>query len=108
MSNKVKTTKVEILWAEGLIEYADKFPMTFDNCTEASRFLMAQDHFPAEGYDKHKFIVTFEDGETYEGRLDCQSELRDCNIAEHIRGFCHYYGKENKEYAEFANKYTFN
>lgn len=49
------------------------------------------------GYDKTDFTVTWEDGETYEGRLDlkptsCGERESDTDIAQHIRRHCIFYG----------------
>lgn len=56
---------------------------TFASCAEASAWLLSQSNtFPAKGgYDKHDFTVTFEDGETYSGRLDCKAfECKDNDL----------------------------
>lgn len=52
---------------------------------DAAAWLAAMAHtFPERGYDKHDFVVTWSDGDTYEGRLDC-SRFRDLDVAAHVR-----------------------
>ena len=71
------------------------------------------------GYDKHDFIVTFEDGEKYEGRIDVMhpAKGRTEPLKEHIIEFCRFYGGlctdaelpshiTPKEYQVFLNRYT--
>lgn len=50
-----------------------------------------------EGYDKVDFKVTFEDGETYEGRLDIKhytAPNNDLDVAQHIKDTVKYYSGE--------------
>lgn len=57
---------------------------------DANRWLQSQ-RWSFSGCDKHDFMVTFEDGETYSGRLDCSSNGGDCDVAGHIREFCKFH-----------------
>lgn len=91
---KKKAVKIKLTRAEGphhLCGVVQEFEG--DDCwRSASRWLWSQAYtFPKSGgYDKHDFVVTFEDGETYEGRLDCKSDLcgdSDINIAKHMSEF---------------------
>jgi hypothetical protein len=51
----------------------------------AAALLAAAATYPASGgYDKHDLVVTFADGETYKGRLDCKAKL-DARLAEEVR-----------------------
>lgn len=44
----------------------------YQSIKEAERALSQASHtFPKLGYDKHDYSVTFENGDEYEGRLDC-------------------------------------
>ena len=49
---------------------------TAHSFSEAAAWLISQaGTFPATGgYDKHDFKITWEDGETYSGQLDCKAE----------------------------------
>jgi hypothetical protein len=93
-----EATKITITRAEGPSALCGK-PRTFEgpDCWDASRkWLFSQCHtFPAQGgYDKHDFCVTFADGETYEGRLDCKHAScgeNDLNVASHMRSFLRFY-----------------
>ena len=98
-----KTTKIEILSSENnYINACSEARRTFegDSCWEDvySFLLLAAAQIPADrlGYDKTDFRVTWEDGETYEGRLDLKNPASgresDTNIAEHIRSHCIFYG----------------
>jgi hypothetical protein len=51
-----------------------------------------------EGYDKAGFTLTYEDGFTYEGRIDLQEEmsLQSDNLASHIRANVEYYIKSSR------------
>jgi hypothetical protein len=84
----IPVKKITITRAEGLTELCGR-PMEFPSFTDAKIWLMLQDEtYPKHGgYDKHDFKVEFEDGETYEGRLDCQHsscKYPDQDVKEHI------------------------
>jgi hypothetical protein len=91
-------TKIAITRAEGPTELCRQGKV-FEgpDCWEAaSSWLFSQGHtFPATGgYDKHDFEVIWDDGETYEGRLDCQHpdcKNPDLDVAEHVRDFLELY-----------------
>ena len=53
----------------------------FKTWKNASAALLAAAHTYPEGgcYDKHDLVVTFADGETYSGRLDCKRDGGDCD-----------------------------
>lgn len=57
---------------------------------------------PGQGYDKHDFVVYFEDGETYSGRLDvkkAECEDNDQDVRKHVRDFMLFYtGTKNPEW----------
>jgi len=91
-------TQITITRAEGPTALCGT-PHTFEgpDCwTAARQHLFRQSTtFPAEGgYDKHDFVVTFTDGNTYEGRLDCKHAScgdPDLNVANHVRGYQEFY-----------------
>ncbi len=94
---KIPAVKITITRAEGPTELCRK-PKMFEGprCwTAANAWLMGQSEtFPAQGgYDKHDFVVEFENGETYEGRLDCKAsdcDDPDLNVAKHMRDFIEF------------------
>ncbi len=74
---------------EGALELCDNKPHVFTSWAEANAWLRKYDDtYPRSGgYDKHRFIVEWEDGVTYEDRLDCQHstcKYPDQDIKEHV------------------------
>lgn len=68
----MKTTSVKIRRAEGPSNLC-RIWKEFKSIKNANSWIASQmNTYPKVGYDKHDYIVTFEDGSTYEGRLDCQ------------------------------------
>lgn len=96
-----KATQITITRAEGPSALCRK-PKTFEgpDCwTAARKWLFSQSTtFPKEGgYDKHDFVVTFADGETYEGRLDCKHPTCSdpgLNVGAHMLSFLRFYAGE--------------
>lgn len=85
---KVAVKSVEIERAEGLASECIK--VTVPTLAEATRTLFQWSHTAPEtgGYDKCDFKVTFEDGETYDGRFDMKRHLKDeGSLEEHIQRF---------------------
>ncbi len=88
---KIQAVKISIKRAEGpraLCHRAMEF--VGDDCWEqANEWLLAMSPtFPSSGYDKHDFTITWANGETYFGRLDCKTEGCDGNdldVADHVR-----------------------
>ncbi len=71
-------------------------PMTFESWEKARTWLYSQsDTFPKDGtYDKHDFTITFEDGKTWSGGLDCKHFTfpnNDLDVHEHVLSFCNWY-----------------
>ena len=70
---------------------------------------------PGHGYDKHDFSIVFDDGEVYEGRLDCKSadsKDNDLDVREHIINHLTYvgnhpdlFGSASAQAKEFLKKY---
>jgi len=63
---------------------------TYHSFNDAHLGLLNESYdFPASGgYDKHDFTITWADGETYEGRLDCKHPSctnNDLSINNHIK-----------------------
>lgn len=118
---KTQLKKITILWHEG--NQATGIP----NNTELPSFAEAQKaimgiyqhnpgNLPDMGYDKLKFILEWQDGESYEGRLDmCQDDDNpfdhDNLIAWHCLRFLNYHSAKSEENlkanTEFLAKYSF-
>lgn len=97
VTQKVTVKQITIEWAEGYNGYCDQFPKTFDSFSDVNAFLLTNSHQFADngGYDKHKFNVIWNDGDTegYTGRLDCKHfkcSNNDLNMGQHIREFMQY------------------
>lgn len=97
-----KATSIKIARAEGPHYLCVTREFEGSDCwSRASAWLVSQGHtYPKTGgYDKHDFTVTFDDGETYEGRLDCQHwtlENTDLNVAKHVRDFIEFHAGERR------------
>jgi hypothetical protein len=92
--SKASVTKVEILWSEfGPFE---KFKPSFPSLLVADVALeqAARMHGPDGDmtYAKTGFRVTWDDGETYEGRIDVNRDS--CSIAAQIRTYVGIYSGE--------------
>lgn len=118
---KIPLKELTIHWAEGDQSGYDKFPKTYDSWVSANKAVLpiysdsVKDNLG--GYNKVKFSVIFNDGETYEGRLDV-SEKEDNPTSgnvfgKHIKDFLSYELSEKsrsseqskKEIREFLDKY---
>lgn len=121
-SGKIGVSKVVIKWSEMGGVPDNK---TFTSIDQANQFLKRafQREYGSRGekfdggYDKTKFMIYFEDGEEYEGRLDIS--LREDNplkanlIQNHIKSFLNYYltkdptrtQKDREEIKQFLNTY---
>ena len=84
-ARKTALLSIVITRAEGPVRLCRT--RTFKTWKNASAALLAAAHtYPAGGcYDKHDLTVTFADGETYTGRLDCTATGGDCDVAAHVR-----------------------
>ena len=108
-TKKIPLKNVEILWSEGI--KSSLTPANFKTYREANKFLVDNINLVTTGgYDKTKFQLTFEDGETYTGRLDISSKednpTKTNNIfKDHILDFAKYY---KAEFSEFIEKYDLN
>lgn len=92
----IRATKVVIDRAEGPTQMCVQRTFEGAGCISgATSWLHTQSHtFPEHGgYDKHDFQITFEDGEIYEGRLDCKRHTcqdNDLDVADHVRNHVTY------------------
>jgi len=93
---KFKVQKVEVIRAEGLTNLCGH-KKEFGSVSEANSWLLSQTNtLPKDGgYDKHDFTITFEDGETYDGCLDCKHhscEHSDLDVRKHVVDHLQIYG----------------
>lgn len=93
---KVQVKEILLSRAEGPCKlcYQDQsFPGP--DFTAVNVFLLgASNTFPKNGgYDKHDYKVIFENGEIFEGRLDCKHfscSDNDLNLHKHIKEYCEW------------------
>lgn len=94
----IKVKSIRLVRAEGPAEECDK-PQTVSSWLEANRVLRQwSETAPREGgYDKCDFTITYEDGETYEGRYDLKHwSCEPPDLAEHVRGFVTFHAGRRK------------
>jgi hypothetical protein len=116
-SDKIKLKEIIILWAEGDQSKYPTFPAKYKTWESANNGVKPMLEKEIGGYNKVKFEVHWEDGDTYEGRLDV-SEREDNPYAtsnvfgKHIYDYITYLindGKltdqEKQEYQDFLQKY---
>lgn len=119
-SKKIKLKEIKIHWAEGDNSKYDKFPKMYSTWSKSNDAIIPilKDNKGDGGYNKVKFTVFYEDGETYDGRLDV-SEKEDNPtkthnvIGQHIKDFLDYELSEKskssaeskKEVKEWLEKY---
>lgn len=111
---KINLKEITIHWAEGKNQNYDKFPKTYVSYAEVNEALkpIYKDFAEiGEGYNKVKFSLLFEDGETYEGRLCvCEKEdnpTKNTNvIGDHITKFLN--NIDENESIDFINNYKLN
>lgn len=105
----IKVVKVDLERVEGRID--ERFAASFSSVEAAERLLALWARTaPDDGtYDRTDFLVTFEDGETYGGRIDLQRQHEEgYSILGHIRDEVAFYAgvarpahMTEKEYAAF-------
>lgn len=108
----ITATTITITRAEGPTRLCGKTQtFTGPSCwDQASKWLNSQSYsFPrGGGYDKHDFQVVFADGETYEGRLDCQHSLcsdPDLDVAKHVYDFVTFLAGQKRPPHESEQEY---
>jgi len=89
-ATKIAAATIAITRAEGPVRLCKT--RVFKTWKNASAALHAAAHTYPEGgcYDKHDLTVTFKDGETYHGRLDCKRDGSDCDVAQHVQEFVEF------------------
>jgi|SRR5690625_1319991 len=113
---KVKNITIERI--EGNFE--DCFTIiatSFDQAEQAIKMMSLTAPRSGEGYDKTDFLIEWEDGMKYQGRIDLQANmaLKDNNLKEHIEGSMGYRIDQlsipddaritQEEYDEFIDEY---
>lgn len=114
----IPAVKVEITRAEGLISETGKpviLPRDLDigNVWEAADRILYQwsKTAPTQGYDKCDFLITWEDGETYEGRYDLKHHTVEYpDLAKHIYNFAMFHAglwkswMDEKQYRDYLGR----
>lgn len=90
-ARKIPVVFIEITRAEGPARLCKtRIFKTWRNASAA--LVTAMNTYPEGGaYDKHDLVITFADGETYKGRLDCKRDGSDCDVAAHVRETMEFY-----------------
>ena len=106
----IKATSIMIDRVEGPSALCTKKTLTGENVWQKAQSLLLKhsDTSPKNGgYDKCDFIVTFADGETYQGRYDLKHHSVELpSLEQHMLNFLNFIGGKNrawaseKEYAE--------
>ena len=102
---KVRVSTIAITRAEGPARLCRT--RTFKTWKNASAALLAAAHtYPTGGcYDKHDLVITFADGETYNGRLDCTADGSDCDVAAHVLEYVEFLAGARKPDHVTAEQY---
>jgi hypothetical protein len=113
MNKQIEVKEILIHWAEGKTANYDKFPKAYASFEEVNNALIPiyEDSLEFDGgYNKVKFTATFQDGETYEGRLDiCEKEdnpIKSKNvIGEHIYNYLSFLDNPSEDATNFLTNY---
>ena len=111
-SGKIKMKDIEILWSEGDQSKFDKFPKKYKTWKSANEALkpVARDNKGHGGYNKTKFVVTFVDGETYQGLLYVTDQVEDNPlitdnvVGKHIKDYLEYELSDRSQSTEETKK----
>lgn len=113
---KIEVKTIQFVWSESG-DIQDE--LTVNTFQEAEQLIKkAAKNAPDNGaYDKTKFLITWSDGQTYEGRIDIiySDMFKAQPLKDHIQSFANYvinskesfYSEEDKQgYKEFLETYT--
>lgn len=90
--SRTKIQAVTIAWArEGRTTDALKGQVGGRNVWKQFQDVLNNVEPPKLGCYKTNFVVTFENGETYEGRLELDADQSDNDVVEHILNHCAFY-----------------
>jgi hypothetical protein len=117
---KIKLKAITIHWAEGDNSKYDKFPQSYSSYVATNNALVPiYEDIMSDGlggYNKVKFTLLFEDGETYEGKLYISEThdnptLTDNLIGEHIKAHLNWVIEKETipnttEVKNFLNQYS--
>jgi len=110
---KIKLKEIKIHWAEGDNSKYDIFPQFYKTWEAAHKAIIPifNDFIKsgARGYNKVKFTAYFEDGDSYEGRLDVSDKEDNPTsttnvIGNHINDFLMYQMSEKSQTSEAVKK----
>lgn len=113
---QIEVKEILIHWAEGSTDKYDKFPKAYASFEAVNKALIPvyEDSLEFDGgYNKVKFTATFQDGETYEGRLDISNKthhnpIKTPNIiGSHIYNYLNWLvsNQSSEEATNFLNTY---
>lgn len=92
MTEKIKMESIHFIWSESNSIPSDTVVTTWQAAQALVSAAVAEgEQYGILGYFKTKFLITWVDGETYEGRLDI-SPREDGNLAQHVIDFARFYG----------------
>ncbi len=92
LDGKIEMKSIQIIWHEGTGEFDGKIFADWNEFNDTLAKIAVQ-HGGSLGYSKTKFLLTWNDGETYEGRLDVNAE-DDLNVEQHILDHLTFYTGE--------------
>ena len=74
-NSKVQLKEIKIIWSEN-VSFDDRQSNPFKSFEEFNNLVISeQNNLPSNGaYDKTKYSIVWEDGQTYDGRLDLQND----------------------------------
>jgi hypothetical protein len=92
MTEKIKMESIHFIWSESNSIPDDTVVTTWQAAQALVSAAVAEaEQYGILGYFKTKFLITWVDGETYEGRLDI-SPREDWNLAQHVIDFARFHG----------------
>lgn len=101
---KIEVKEITFLWSESRQVKDNTTVRTFEEA-EQIIFNIAI-HKDTGGYDKTKFMITWEDGHTYTGRIDVLSSYTSGKeLRKHIENHCLFFAGERKGYHETMEEY---
>lgn len=124
-SGLVAIKSVIIEWAEGKIAYSNSYPKEFPDFLAAHKYIQKHIELTDLGYDKHKVLAAWVDGEDWNERIDISTKENNPNQYDNIfgayiarvglfyigivakQGFTSEYEERANAYLAFIKKYDF-
>jgi hypothetical protein len=102
---KVKIKSITFLWSESSVIKDNTTVNTFKEAESIINRIAARKD--SGGYDKTKFMLTWEDDQTYTGRIDVLSRdsHKQTPLKEHIENHCLYFAGERKAIHKTVEEY---